>query len=112
MENKLSERLRVLRKSAFMSVTDVVKLLKENGLDYSEQSIYKWEQGNAIPSVNTLHILARIYQCNFSYLIADDDVQFKKISDKDLSILRHFRKDFLFRNTISQLIRLIDRQNS
>lgn len=106
----LSTRLRNLRKSKDLSANQVVKMLKDNGLDYSEQSIYKWEQGNAIPSINTLYVMAQIYSCNISYLISDDDVEYRRITPQELSILNIFRTDFLFRSTVSLLMRLIDRR--
>ena len=50
-----------------------------------------------------------IYQCNISYLIAENDVEFKKVNSYEMTILRLYRSDFLFRSTISQLIRFIDK---
>ena len=110
METKLSVRLKALRKSESLSITDVLNGLKQNNLKFCEQSIYKWEEGAATPSINTLNVLAKIYHCNISYLISDDNVEYKKISTNELNILRHFRTDFLFRSTVSQLMHIIDRK--
>ncbi len=109
METKLSIRLKTLRKITHLSTDEVIERLKNNNLDYSSQSLYKWEQGNAVPSVKTLYVLAKIYQCNISYLIAENDVEFKKVNSYEMTILRLYRSDFLFRSTISQLIRFIDK---
>lgn len=111
METKLSTRLKALRKNESLTVSEVVRLLYENNLDYSEQSVYKWEEGSSVPSVRTLYILAKIYNCPISFLVADDHVNFKKINPHELLILRLFRTDFLFRSTASLLMRLIDRNN-
>lgn len=109
MESKLSIRLRALRKSAYLSASEVIEKLQDSNLDYSEQSLYKWEQGVVTPSIKTLYALSKIYNCNISYLISDDDLKFKKINDYEIAILKLYRTDFIFRNTVGQLMRYISR---
>ena len=109
METRLSVRLKSLRKSQQLSPSQVVKRLKDVDLDYSSQSIYKWEEGQSIPPLNTLYALAKIYNCNICYLIDDEDGYFAKISPYDANILRLFRTDFLFRGIISLIAKLIER---
>ena len=109
METKLSIRLKALRKSEALSVSDVLTGLKQYDLTFCEQSVYKWEEGSATPSINILNVLAKIYHCNLSYLISDDDIKYKRVSNNELNILRQFRTDFLFRSAVSQLMRIIDR---
>ena len=54
METRLSFRLRELRKSSSLTPLQVIKKLKEHNIDYSEQSVYKWEEGNVIPPLNII----------------------------------------------------------
>ncbi len=109
METRLSIRLKELRKSQQLSPTQVVKKLQEINLNYSSQSIYKWEEGESIPPANTLYELAKIYNCNICYLVDDEDGSFAKISPYDANILRLFRTDFLFRSILSLIAKLIER---
>ena len=109
METKLSTRLRLLRKSIYLSTSEVIDKLKEESLDYCEQSLYKWEEGYAIPSITTLYALAKIYHCNISYLIADAELEFKEVPSYERIILRLYRTDFLFRSTVGQLMRYINK---
>ena len=110
METKLSIRLRTLRRSIHLSADEVIERLKENNLDYSEQSLYKWEQGNIIPTITTLCALAKIYHCNISYLISEDELEFKKVSSYEMLILRLYRTDFLFRSTVGQLMCFVSKK--
>lgn len=108
METRLSIRLKTLRKSLSMSTSQVVKLLKRNNTLYSEQSIYKWEQGNAIPSLDTLKQLSKIYNCNISYLIEGKKYKYLRISPIENNLLNIYRTDFLFRSVLTQILKRIN----
>lgn len=109
MESSLAIRLKTLRKSMSMSTAHVIKLLKKNNISYSEQSIYKWEQGNAVPSLETLKELSRIYECNISYLIEGKKYKYLRITPSENVLLNTYRTDFLFRSIITQVIKKLDR---
>lgn len=109
MKSSLAMRLKLLRKNLSMSAARVVKLLKKNNLVYSEQSIYKWEQGNAVPDTDTLNELAKIYNCNLSYLIEGKKYKFLRVTPCEYSLLRIYRTDFLFRSILTQIITRINR---
>lgn len=109
METKLSIRLKALRKGVSLSASNVIERLQDNNLDYSEQSLYKWEQGAVTPSIKTLYALSKIYKCSISYLISNENLKFKKINDYEIAILRLYRTDFAFRNTVGQLMRYISK---
>lgn len=112
METKLSFRLRELRKSFSLSPSQVVQKLKEEDIDYSEQSVYKWEEGSVIPPLNIIVALSKIYQCHISYLIGDEDKELRKLSANEIVALRLFRADFLFRSIVNGLMTMIDRHTS
>ncbi|MBQ2204782.1 MAG: helix-turn-helix transcriptional regulator [Lachnospiraceae bacterium] len=109
MESKLSMRLRGLRKSKSFTIEYIVKKLKQKGFIYTIQSIYKWEQGKAIPPIKVLIELSRIYKCNISYLIEEKDYDYISLTPSELNLLRLFREDFLFRSISMQVIRKLER---
>lgn len=111
METSLSIRLKALRKSLSMSTAHVIKMLKKNNISYSEQSIYKWEQGSVVPSLETLRELSKIYDCNISYLIEGKKYKYMRITPSENFLLNTYRTDFLFRSIMTQVIKKLDRNN-
>ena len=105
MDTKLSTRLKSLRKNLSYSTEKVTKLLKEKGYCFSKQSIYKWENGSAVPNINVIRALASIYQCNLSYLLNGKIYEYKRITPKENILLSAYRTDFFFRSISMQLIR-------
>lgn len=59
-------RIRQARHTARLSVDDVKEVFGMN----NPQSIYKWETGKCLPSVDNLIILARLYEVTVDDLIA------------------------------------------
>lgn len=109
MESTLSMRLRALRKSLSLTPAQVVKCLKKNKIEYSEQSIYKWEQGAVVPKFETIKELARIYDCNISYLVEGKKQKYLRLSPCEYRILCFYRTDYLFRSILTQIISRINR---
>ena len=110
MVTRLSTRLKELRRISSLSAAEVIKELKNSDLDYSEQSIYKWEQGSAIPSINIIIALAKIYKCNISYLLDEDDKELSKVTANESIVLKQFRNDYLFRCVTNLLMRMSARK--
>lgn len=111
MESTLSIRLKTLRKSLSMTTAQVIKLLKKSNITYSEQSIYKWEQGSVVPSLETLKELSKIYNCNISYLVEGKKYKYLRITPSENLLLNIYRTDFLFRSIITQVIKKLDRSH-
>ena len=109
MESTLSIRLKSLRKNLSMTPTQVINLLKKNNMAYSKQSVYKWEQGNAIPRFETLKVLSKIYSCNISYLIEGKKYKYLHITPCEYQMLNIYRTDFLFRSILTQIINKLNR---
>ena len=109
MESLIATRLKHLRKNLDMSAEKVVKLLKQENLPYSSQSIYKWEEGKALPTINTLKVLAKIYKCNISYLIDGEIYEYKRVTPIEHRLLITYRIDFLYRSIAIQIIKKIER---
>ncbi len=109
MESTLSIRLKSLRKNLSMTPTQVINLLKKNNMAYSKQSVYKWEQGNAIPRFETLKVLSKIYGCNISYLIEGKKYKYLHITPCEYQMLNIYRTDFLFRSILTQIINKLNR---
>ena len=109
METRLSLRLKQLRKSFGLSPSQVIKKLKSFDLDFCDQSVYKWEQGNAVPKLETLRELAKIYNCNLSYLIEGKRYKYLRLTPIEYSLLNTYRSDFLFRSILTQIINKLNR---
>ena len=109
METRLSFRLKELRKSLSLSPSQVIKKLEAYNIKYSEQSVYKWEEGSVIPPIEAIGALSDIYKCNISYLIGDEDKELRKLSANEIVTLRLFRADFLFRSLVCGLMTMLDR---
>ena len=105
METRLSLRLKTLRKEFSLSPSQVVNKLKKINFNYSEQSVYKWEQGKSIPPLDTT-----IYNCSISYLLVDESENYKKVNSSDIKVLKLFRTDFLFRSILSLMVRLLNKK--
>ena len=94
-----------------MTPSQVINLLKKNNLNYSNQSVYKWEQGNAIPKFETLKILSKIYDCNISYLVEGKKYRYLRITPCEYNLLNAYRTNFLFRSILTQIINKLNRSD-
>ena len=109
MENKISVRLKTLRKQSSLSAKQVIALLSKANHNYSLQSLYKWEEGSVTPSFNILKELSKIYGCNISYLIDGEIFEYKRLSPSENHLLNIYRTDFLFRSLMIQVIQKLSR---
>ena len=109
MENKISIRLKTLRKQLSLSTEQVINKLSKLDKKYSVQSLYKWEDGSVTPSLNVLKELSVIYNCNMSYLVEGANYEFKKLTACENHLLNIYRTDFLFRSIIVQIIKKMER---
>lgn len=57
------------RKNAGLTVKDLQKLLGFN----NSQAIYKWQRGEALPTVDNLVILARLFKVNIEEILVITD---------------------------------------
>lgn len=105
MNTTFAIRLKTLRKSLSMTTLQVKNLLEKNNLYYSEQSIYKWEQGSSVPSIDIIKVLAKIYNCNISYLIEGKKYKYLRITQGECKLLDTYRTDFLLRSILTQIIK-------
>lgn len=111
MENRISVRLKTLRKQLSLSTSQVIKKLCKLDKKYSVQSLYKWEEGSVVPSLKVLKDLADIYDCNISYLLDGMNYEYKRLTPIENYILNIYRTDFLFRSIVVQIIKKICREN-
>lgn len=109
MDNKISIRLKTLRKQLSLSAKEVIILLSKVNHNYSLQTLYKWEEGSVVPSLNTLKELSKIYGCNISYLIDGENFEYKRLSPSENYLLNIYRTDFLYRSLIVQVIHKLSR---
>ena len=62
----LSEKITYLRKREGMSQEDLAEQLS-----LSRQSVYKWETGESLPSMDNIKYLAKMFNVSFDYLMDD-----------------------------------------
>ena len=68
---KTGQNIRRLRKRANIRMTDLQKLYGFN----TPQAIYKWEQGKALPTIDNLLMLARLFGVTMDEIIVCRGVQ-------------------------------------
>lgn len=71
----ISENLVIQRKNNLLTQSEVAFLL-----NYSDKSVSKWEQGHAIPTLEILMELTKIYNTTLDELVTDKDI--KKIDER------------------------------
>ncbi len=71
----ISENLIIHRKNNLLTQSEVAFLL-----NYSDKSISKWEQGHAVPTLEILMELTKIYNTSLDELVTDKDI--KKIDER------------------------------
>lgn len=112
MENKISIRLKTLRKQSSLSAKQVICMLSKSNRKYSLQSLYKWEEGMVTPNLNTIKELSRIYHCPMSYLVDGKIFEYKKLTATEIFLLNIYRTDFLFRSISVQIINKLKRDTN
>lgn len=98
MDNKLGKKLKLLRKLNKLSAEQVITKLKSYNVNYSIQSLYKWEEGTSKPNVYILAYLSHIYKCTINYLLSEDEEYIEKLNGHELALIKYFRKDSNFRH--------------
>ena len=111
MSDLISVRLKSLRKQLTYSATKVIRLLSKIDKKYSVQTLYKWEEGSIIPSINTLQALSKVYGCSISYLIDGENFEYKRLTASERFLLNIYRSDFLFRSIAVQILKKLSRDN-
>lgn len=75
------------------------KLRKDNNLTQEEfaekifvtrTAVSKWETGNGYPSLESLKLIADLFQMKIDELLSDDDIENKKLLDKKRSEKMYF----------------------
>ena len=64
---KISEKIAILRKRIGYSQEDLA-----NELDISRQSVYKWENDNAMPDIEKIKKMAKLFNISFDKLLDDN----------------------------------------
>ena len=75
------------------------KLRKDNNMTQEEfaekifvtrTAVSKWETGNGYPSLESLNLIADLFQMKIDELLSDDDIENKKLLDKKRSEKMYF----------------------
>ena len=106
--NKISYQLKSIRNNMSISTSEVVKKLAKRKLYYSPQSVYKWENGTALPPFETIKELAKIYKCSISYILDGKNFVFKRLTPSEIFLLNCYRNNFWVRSISIQLIKMIE----
>ncbi|MBO4996765.1 MAG: helix-turn-helix transcriptional regulator [Lachnospira sp.] len=87
------EHIRILRKSQGLSQREMAQLFHT-----SQQSIYKYETGQAYPSLSTLREMSTYFNTTIDYLISDDSVEAQtgaipqlRLTQDEFNLLQNYR---------------------
>ena len=93
------------------------KLRKDNNLTQEEfaekifvtrTAVSKWETGNGYPSLESLKLIADLFQMKIDELLSDDDIENKKLLDKKRSEKMYFfAVMFLVLSTIFAILSVV-----
>lgn len=102
--NQIAKNLKKYRNAKHLTAKEVSYYLKDNDCQVEARSIYEYEKGNRMPSVNVFLQLCRLYECTdvlyeFGYAIektpdlADEQNllnQYRKLNDDEKEIAKGF----------------------
>lgn len=99
---------RKIRKQNGISVEQIVRYLKENGVTVANKTIYGWETGVAAPDINTFLLLCRFYGVtNISQLTDIGEgvgVHTDIITADEISFLHAYREKKEMQQAINKLL--------
>ncbi|MBQ7327028.1 MAG: helix-turn-helix transcriptional regulator [Clostridia bacterium] len=75
---KLEEKIFTLRKKNGLSQDDLAQQL-----GVTRQAVYKWESGNALPELDKIKALAKIFSVSFDYLLNDTIEEYDTNKDNE-----------------------------
>ena len=106
----IGKKLKSLRIKNDYDIEEIQKILNKRKVNYSVSTIYKWEEGGVLPSVEVVDILCEIYGCTLSYLFESDIVDNKNLTSCEIFLLEQFRYNDSFRKIASLIYRLYLRE--
>lgn len=65
---KTGQRIRELRKASGFTVNQIAEMLET-----SEVAVYKWQNGSAIPSLENMLILSRIFEVPIEEIVVENE---------------------------------------
>ena len=83
-------RIRELRKENHIKVCDIVEYM---GFE-SQQSIYKWQRGDSLPSVDNLYALSRLFGTTVDSILVGYEEEEESSSDHFKVFFPHFVLSF------------------
>lgn len=102
----IGKKLKVLRVKNNYDIEGIKKVLNKRNIKYSKSTIYKWEEGEVLPSVEVIDILCDIYGCNLSYLLENDIVENRNLTPCEIFLLEQFRYNECFRKIAEMIYKL------
>ena len=102
----IGRKLKVLRVKNNYDIDGIRKVLHKRNINYSTSTIYKWEEGEVLPSVEVIDILCDIYGCNLSYLLENDIVENRNLTPCEIFLLEQFRYNQSFRKVAEMIYKL------
>jgi transcriptional regulator with XRE-family HTH domain len=86
IKDNLSQNLIFLRKNQKLTQGEFAEKI-----NYSDKTVSKWENGDAIPDVETLYLIAKFYGVTLDALISDN-LQKMVVTDKSKTNKQHVNK--------------------
>ena len=102
----IGKKLKTLRVKNEYEIEDIKEILHKRNVQYSISTIYKWEEGSVLPSVEILDILCDLYGCNISYILENDITENKNLTPCEIFLLNQFRYNSDFRKIADLIYKL------
>lgn len=106
----IGKKLKSLRIKNDYNIEEIQKNLSKRKINYSISTIYKWEEGGVLPSIEVIDILCEMYGCNLSYLFESNTVDNKNLTSCEIFLLEQFRYNDNFRKIATLIYRLYLRE--
>lgn len=89
----IGEKLKTLRKENNFTAKYICDKLHTKNYDYSEWSIYKWEENKSEPDIYVLVELAKILKASLSSILNTENFEVHNLTSKEMRLLDIFRND-------------------
>lgn len=103
----IGKKLKTLRKENKLTAKDICEKLRLKNMQYSESSIYKWEEDKAEPDIYVLTELSKIFKASLPSILDAESLELHNLTPRETKILNYFRNDEDFMNIAMLMLKYI-----
>ena len=102
---KIGHKLKEIRLKNKFSIPTVIKKLEEVNIYITKKTIYRWENDNIIPNLETIKVLSFIYNTNLNE-IYEDKRYLKVLSEGEFIFINILRENNNFKKIVKTLVKM------